>query len=151
MTPSSSEDRFPPNTPMSCSNPSIPSLTTIDSEVPQEKASDEQGEPLGFNEAHFTPCAPVLEDDGYSGDNAIESGESEYEDSSDDDGGLQMVRRRSAPLTPSGGRGLGVSSTSSYMSRHPRRGTGSSAFSKKSSRSGSNNTMKKIRSHDESD
>ncbi|KAG9620622.1 hypothetical protein KCU69_g22702, partial [Aureobasidium melanogenum] len=75
---------------MSCSNPSIPSLTTIDSEVPQEKASDEQGEPLGSNEASFTPCAPVLEDDGYSGDNAIESGESEYEDSSDDDGGLQM-------------------------------------------------------------
>ncbi|KAG9926766.1 kinase-like protein, partial [Aureobasidium melanogenum] len=151
MTPSSSEDRFPPNTPMSCSNPSIPSLTTIDSEIPQEKASDEQGEPLGSNEAPFTPCAPVLEDDGYSGDNVIESGESEYEDSSDDDGGLQMVRRRSAPLTSSGGRGLGVSSTSSYMSHHPRRGTGSSAFSKKSSRSGSNNTMKKIRSHDESD
>lgn len=150
MTPSSSEDRFPPNTPMSCSNPSIPSLTTIDSEVPQEKAPDEQGEPLGSNEESFTPCAPVLEDDGYSGDNAIESDESEYEDSSDDDGGLQMVRRRSAPLTPSGGRGLGVSSTS-YSSRHPRRGTGSSAFSKKSSRSGSNNTMKKIRSHDESE
>ncbi|CAD0108982.1 unnamed protein product [Aureobasidium uvarum] len=150
MTPSSSEDRFPPNTPMSCSNPSIPSLTTIDSEAPQEKAADEQGEPLGPNEAPFTPCVPVLEDDGYTGDNAIESDESDYEDSSDDDGGLQMVRRRSAPLTPSGGRGLGVSSTS-YFPHNPRRGTGSSAFSKKSSRSGSNNTMKKIRSHDESD
>ncbi|KAI4724162.1 kinase-like protein [Aureobasidium sp. EXF-10728] len=147
MTPSSSEDRFPPNTPMSCSNPSIPSLTTIDSEAPQEKA--EQGEPLGPDETSFAPC-PVLEDDGYSGDNAIESDESDYEDSSDDDGGLQMVRRRSAPLTPSGGRGLGVSSTSSYP-HNARRGTGSSAFSKKSSRSGSNNTMKKIRSHDESD
>ncbi|KAI4719054.1 kinase-like protein [Aureobasidium sp. EXF-10727] len=147
MTPSSSEDRFPPNTPMSCSNPSIPSLTTIDSEAPQEKA--EQGEPLGPDETSFAPCR-VLEDDGYSGDNAIESDESDYEDSSDDDGGLQMVRRRSAPLTPSGGRGLGVSSTSSYP-HNTRRGTGSSAFSKKSSRSGSNNTMKKIRSHDESD
>ncbi|CAD0089090.1 unnamed protein product [Aureobasidium mustum] len=135
---------------MSCSNPSIPSLTTIDSEVPQEKAADEQGEPLGCDETPFTPCVPVLEDDGYSGDNAIESGDSDYEDSSDDDGGLQMVRRRSAPLTPSGGRGLGVSSTS-HFSRPPRRGTGSSAFSKKSSRSGSNNTMKKIRSHDESE
>lgn len=149
MTPSSSEDRFPPNTPMSCSNPSIPSFTTVDSEVPQEKAADEQGEPLDAAESLFTPCVPVLEEDGYSGDNAIESDDDDYEDSSDDDGGLQMVRRRSAPFTPSGGKGLGVSS--SYFSRHPRRGTGSSAFSKKSSRSGSNNTMKKIRSHDDSD
>ncbi|KAI5246704.1 kinase-like protein [Aureobasidium subglaciale] len=150
MTPSSSEDRFPPNTPMSCSNPSIPSFTTIDSEAPQEKAADDRGELLDPLETPFTPCVPVLEDDGYSGDNAIESDEDDYEDSSDDDGGLQMVRRRSAPFTPSGGRGLGVSSTS-YFPRHSRRGTGSSALSKKSSRSGSNNTMKKIRSHDESD
>jgi len=150
MTPSSSEDRFPPNTPMSNSNPSIPSLTTIDSEAPQEKIGEEQGEPLAPNEASFTPCVPVLEEDGYSGDNVFESDDDDYEDSSDDDGGLQMIRRRSAPHTPSGGRGLGVSSTS-YFPQHPRRGTGSSAFSKKSSRSGSNNTMKKIHSHDDSD
>ena len=151
MTPSSSEDRFPPNTPMSNSNPSIPSLTTIDSEAPQEKMAEEQGEPLASNEASFTPCVPVLEEDGYSGDNVFESNDDDdYEDSSDDDGGLQMIRRRSAPHTPSGGRGLGVSSTS-YFPHHPRRGTGSSAFSKKSSRSGSNNTMKKIHSHDDSD
>jgi serine/threonine protein kinase len=151
MTPSSSEDRFPPNTPMSNSNPSIPSLTTIDSDAPQEKA-DEQGEPLSSHEAAFTPGVPVLEEDIYSGDNVFESDDDDddYEDSSDDDGGLQMIRRRSAPHTPSGGRGLGVSSTS-YFADHPRRGTGSSAFSKKSSRSGSNNTMKKIHSHDESD
>ncbi|KAI4739833.1 kinase-like protein [Aureobasidium sp. EXF-12298] len=152
ITPSSSEDRFPPNTPMSNSNPSIPSLTTIDSEAPQEKMDDEQGEPLASNEATFTPCVPVLEEDIYSGDNVFESDDDDddYEDSSDDDGGLQMIRRRSAPHTPSGGRGLGVSSTS-YFPHGSRRGTGSSAFSKKSSRSGSNNTMKKIHSHDESD
>jgi serine/threonine protein kinase len=150
MTPSSSEDRFPPNTPMSNSNPSIPSLTTIDSEAPQEKMADEQGELLAPTESNFTPCVPVLEESGYSGDNVFESDDDDYEDSSDDDGGLQMMPRRSAPLTPSGSRSLGVSSTS-YFPDHRRRGTGSSAFSKKSSRSGSNNTMKKIHSHGESD
>lgn len=154
MTPSSSDDRFPSNTPMTCSNPSIPSFTTVDSENPQEKAVEDRGEFFAPNEASSVPSVPVLEEDVYSGDNAVESDEDEfddddYEDSSDDDGGLQMVRRRSAPLTASGGRGLGVST--SYFSRHPRRGTGSSAFSKKSSRSGSNNTMKKVRTHDESD
>ncbi|THY51511.1 hypothetical protein D6C77_07228 [Aureobasidium pullulans] len=125
-----------------------PSFTTVDSEVPQEKAADEQGEPLDAAESLFTPCVPVFEEDGYSGDNAIESddndyedsSDADYEDSSDDDGGLRMVRRRSAPYTSSGGKGLKVSSP--YFSRHPRRGTGSSAFPKKSSRSGSNNSMK---------
>lgn len=150
MTPSSSEDRFPPNTPMSNSNPSIPSLTTIDSEAPQEKMADEQVEPLAPTESNFTPCVPVLEESGYSGDNVFESDDDDYEDSSDEDGGLQMMPRRAAPHTPSGGRSLGVSNTS-YFPDHQRRGTASSAFSKKSSRSGSNNTMKKIRSHDESD
>jgi len=111
--------------------------------------ADERGEPLASNEVASTPCVPVLEEDGYSGDNVFESDDDDYEDSSDEDGGLQMIRRRSAPQTPSGGRGLGVST--SYFQHNQRRGTGSSAFSKKSSRSGSNNTMKKIHSHEESD
>jgi serine/threonine protein kinase len=151
ITPSSSDDRFPPNTPMSNSNPSIPSLTTVDSEAPQEKTADEQGALLAPSETCFTPCASLTEDDGYTGDNAIESEESDYDDSSDEDGGLQMMSRRSALIAPpAGGRSsLGVSP--SHFARHPRRSTGSSAFSKKSSRSGSNNTMKKVRTHDDSE
>jgi [calcium/calmodulin-dependent protein kinase] kinase len=61
-----------------------------------------------------------------------------YDSSSDSDGGLVMSRRKSAtkqaPLPPK-----------------QRRGTSLSTHSKKSSRSGSNNTMKKVRTRESSD
>lgn len=147
MTPSSSEDRFHS---LTFSNPSIPSVTTVDSDalVDDRKQKAVVGEPLTTGDAMKLRPFVGLDDDGYAGDDAVDSDEDEYDydDSSDDDGGLQMVRRRSIPQSKRGSFG----SSSLRTSHRPRRETGSSAFSKKSSRSGSNNTMKKVRSHESS-
>lgn len=148
MTPSSSEDRFRNGTPMTLSNPSIPSVTTIDSDAPDSKAV--KGQPLTSVDAIKLRPYSGIEDEGYTGELAVDSeGEENYDydddDSSDDDGGLQMVRHRSVPQN--GRRSFGSNST--FTTQHLRRETGSSGFSKKSSRSGSNNTMKKVCSNDD--
>lgn len=144
MTPISSEDRFPGGTPMTLSNPSIPSVTTVDSDALNEehKAQVAKGEPLSAVDSKKLNPFFGLEDDGYTGELAVDSEEEEddYDDSSDDDGGLQMVSRRSGTQ----------GARHSFGSHSNRRETGSSVFSKKSSRSGSSNTMKKIRSNEES-
>jgi [calcium/calmodulin-dependent protein kinase] kinase len=79
-------------------------------------------------------------DEGYTADNpdmALNSDEEEYyDDSSDSDGGLVMSRRKSAAKAP-------PDSTAK-----DRRDAALPLRSKKSSRSGSSNTMKKVRSQD---
>lgn len=145
MTPSSSDDRFHSGSPMTRSNPSIPSVTTVDSELPMKYSvsREEDGEILSPHDTLQLGARQTFEDEGYAGDGAIDSDEEDddYEDSSDEDGGLQMIRRKSIP---SSGHAIGSSN------RHrTRRETGLSAFSKKSSRSGSNNTMKKVRTREE--
>lgn len=150
MTPSSSDDRFHGGSPMTRSNPSIPSVTTVDSELPLKNGScrDGDGELLSPKDASQLGPQYSFEDDGYAidsdGDDDIDDDDDddEYEDSSDEDGGLQMMRRRSIPQSTS--HGLGTS-----MRNRTRRETGLSAFSKKSSRSGSNNTMKKVRTRED--
>ena len=85
----------------------------------------------------------------YARDKVVDS-EDEYTDSSDDDGGLQMVRRKSIAQ----GTGRSMSITNATLARYrERRETGGSVWSKKSSRSGSSNTIRKVRtrSHGEAD
>jgi len=68
---------------------------------------------------------------------ALNSDDDEYyDDSSDSDGGLVMTRRRSATKAPLD------------SAAKDRREAALSLRSKKSSRSGSSNTMKKVRSQD---
>ena len=100
------------------------------------------------------------EDEGYKADHdqALDSDnedDDEYDSSSDSDGGLVMQRRKSATkqLSTSGGGGssLAAALAAQAARRKERRGTGLSVRSKgskKSSRSGSNNTMKKVRTRD---
>jgi [calcium/calmodulin-dependent protein kinase] kinase len=156
---------------MSVSNPSIPSAISEASSIdpleiaPAEElgAKDSDSTLNGFTKPTFR-TELVEDEEGYSPDHdetVLDSdNEDDYEDesSSDSDGGLVMRRRRSG-----GGKQLHHSNSSSsprtgslaaaLEAAHSkqRRGTGLSRGSKRSSRSGSNNTMKKVRTRDSED
>ncbi|KAJ9623531.1 hypothetical protein H2203_005793 [Taxawa tesnikishii (nom. ined.)] len=144
MTPSSSEDQFFSGI---STNPSVPSvISEASSVVPSEYDESAVSDVLSSGDTLHLK-APEEHDDGYAPDRAIESDDYDT-DSSDEDGGLMMMRKRSAQqgLTRS------MSISNAQLARHrERRETTSSAFSKKSSRSGSNNTMKKVRSTGDSE
>lgn len=116
---------------------------------------DGKGQPSSDDTIN-TPAAPhqYLHDDninGYSPDQEEEAAvnsdcDEEFDSSSDSDGGLVMSRRKSA--AKQGGHGV---SAPLGVQKKERRGTGVSTRSKKSSRSGSNNTMKKVRTRESSD
>lgn len=94
-------------------------------------------------------------DDGYTADDndkAFSDGGEDYDSSSDSDGGLLMQRRRSTAkqASPSDNTNDNAS-LSALRGVKQRRGTGLSSRSKKSSRSGSSNTMTKVRSRDSQD
>lgn len=120
---------------MSMSHPSYPTISEASSIDPAD------GLPL---EA-VTEKAVLAEDlteQGYlpEDDQCLDSDDGDYDSSSDSDGGLMMNRRRSKTSHNGGGNGgLTTSDTKE------RRGTN---ISKKSSRSGSNNTMKKVRTRE---
>lgn len=159
---------------MSVSNPSIPSViseaSSIDpvESIPTEELETKDSDSTlnGFTKPTFR-TELVEDEEGYSPDRdetALDSDndddDDDYEDesSSDSDGGLVMRRRRSG-----GGKQLHHSNSSSsprtgslaaaLEAAHAkqRRGTGLSRGSKRSSRSGSNNTMKKVRTRDSED
>jgi serine/threonine protein kinase len=154
---------------MSVSNPSIPSVISEASSIDHVEsglgAKDSDSTLNGFASTKPTFRTELVEDEeGYSPDRdetALDSdNDDDYEDesSSDSDGGLVMRRRRSG-----GGKQLHHSNSSSsprtgslaaaLEAAHSkqRRGTGLSRGSKRSSRSGSNNTMKKVRTRDSED
>nr|XP_023907900.1 uncharacterized protein LOC112019615 [Quercus suber] len=90
-------------------------------------------------------------DGGYSPDhdqNFDSDNDEEYESSSDSDGGLVMQRRKSIPS-----KALTATATANAQRGGTKelRGVGTSVRSRKSSRSGSNNTMKKVRTRDSID
>ncbi|KAI5360068.1 Putative protein kinase [Septoria linicola] len=127
---------------MSISNPSIPSaiseassieLGDPDDDPDRKTSSDDTLNP----EARYSHSDDPY-DEGYTPDEeAAVNSEEEYDSSSDSDNGLVMTRRKSA--------------AKALPASHHRRGTGLSSRSKKSSRSGSNNTMKKVRTRESSD
>ena len=129
----------------SMSNPSIPSVISRASSVDPTDAippTIPEKTDLMSSDDTLNPKTTRFEDevtdDGYIGDdNVLNSDEDDeaYDDSSDSDGGLVMSRRKSAT------KAFGEAAKE-------RRGTGLSVRSKKSSRSGSSNTMKKIRTRD---
>ncbi|KAF2161612.1 hypothetical protein M409DRAFT_69692 [Zasmidium cellare ATCC 36951] len=139
---------------MSISNPSIPSVISEASSVdPGEEFykinGDETREPSSDDTLNASPrTKPIDErmDEGYSPDQELAldtDRDEEFDSSSDSDGGLVMSRRKSAAR----GHGLVVGTETPKE----RRGTGLSTRSKKSSRSGSNNTMKKVRTRESGD
>ncbi|KAK4541239.1 hypothetical protein LTR36_008155 [Oleoguttula mirabilis] len=142
---------------MSISNPSIPSVI---SEASSVDLAD--GAPLEeLDEKHDVSSDDTLNpqarkeeeerhDEGYSpdADQALgsDNDDDEYDSSSDSDGGLVMSRRKSK--TPSSTARGSTGAALEQANSKERRGTGLSARSKKTSRSGSNNTMKKVRTRD---
>lgn len=160
LSPSGTADHLPPAlassssdfgsaVSMSISNPSIPSAISeassvdfgeADTNVGRKESSDDTLNSSGqyrHSDEHY--------DAGYSPDEeaTINSDDDDFDSSSDSDGGLVMSRRRSAARA--------------VPTSKARRGTGHSIRSKKSSRSGSSNTvrtresMKKVRTRESSD
>ena len=149
----SSTSDFGSTVSVSISNPSIPSViseaSSVDPRDTMPQAHPETKTDLMSSDETIDQgprYRDEVPDEGYTPDNpdnAITSDDDgSYDSSSDSDGGLVMHRRKSAAKQTSPNDNEG----SSQPKRLP--GTGLSANSKKSSRSGSSNTMKKVRTHD---
>ncbi|KAF2625343.1 kinase-like protein [Macroventuria anomochaeta] len=135
----SSEEQFTPMS-QSTSNPSIPSVASASSSVPDDCAPLDQFASMlpttsADSIAHNQFDAPVDDPAGYDGDHAIESDE---EDSSDDDGGLFMGKKRTAPKPR---RSNSISNAELARSNISKEVMSSR---QRSARSGSNGTVKKI-------
>ncbi|KAF2127270.1 kinase-like protein [Dothidotthia symphoricarpi CBS 119687] len=137
----SSEEQFTPMS-QSTSHPSIPSVASAGSSVLDECAS------LGYLSNMMSPASadsihmnmnpfeiPVEDADGYDGDHAVES---EEDDESDDDGGLFIGRRKPAPQSRRG------ESASESKRAHSTVHKGLVHSRRRSARSGSNGTVKKV-------
>ena len=144
---------------MSISNPSIPSVISEASSVdlvdtvrpvePEEKADH-----MSSGDTVISKQLQELHDDGYTPDddhdeNAFDSdGSDAYDDSSDSDGGLVMTaRRRSSAKATTATVDEELNNNTSSNGKE-KRAMGLLMRSKKSSRSESSNTMKKVRTHD---
>ena len=156
---------------MSVSNPSIPSVISEASSIdPAENGPTEELEAKDSDSTLNDFTKPTFrtelieDEEGYSPDRdetALDSdNDDEYDDesSSDSDGGLVMRRRRSGgnkqlhhANSSSSPRNSSLAAALEAAHAKQRRGTGLSRGSKRSSRSGSNNTMKKVRTRDSED
>ena len=135
----SSEEQFTPMS-QSTSNPSIPSVASASSSVPDDCAHLDQYANMlptasadSIADSQFD--APLDDHSGYDGDHAVDTDES---DSSDDDGGLFMGRKR-APPKPR--RSTSISNAELARSNLPKEITHTRH---RSARSGSSGTVKKI-------
>jgi len=143
---SSSEDQFFSGMSQSTSNPSIPSVISANSSiVPDDGSTLDHHKDARKHSSDETinPASAPDEDEGYVGDHAIDSGEDSEEDFID-------FTRHKAKKT-----GLTRSESVSYAELHrhhnARRARNSSikrTASTKTTRSGSNGTVKKVRSHE---
>lgn len=136
----SSEEQFTPMS-QSTSHPSIPSVASAGSSVPDECASldhlSSMLSPASGDSIHMNQFeAPVDDPAGYDGDHAIESEES---DESDEDGGLFIGRKRNP--APQSRKSESISNTEPARSDFPR---GALRSRRRSARSGSNGTVKKV-------
>ncbi|KAF2998183.1 hypothetical protein E8E13_003876 [Curvularia kusanoi] len=132
----SSEEHFTPMS-QSTSNPSIPSVASASSSAPDECAPIDQYANMlptasGDSIAHNQFDAPVDDPAGYDGDHALESDE---DDSSDEDVGLFIGKKKPA-LKPRRSNSI---SNAELARSHPSLG-----HRRRSARSGSNGTVKKI-------
>ncbi|KAF2035364.1 kinase-like protein [Setomelanomma holmii] len=134
----SSEEQFTPMS-QSTSNPSIPSVASAGSSAPDECAPFDNYQSMiptasaeSFHHNQFD--APIDDPAGYDGDHAVDS---EDEDSDDDDGGLFIGKRKPAPSHRSESISVAEVARSDIRKdvMHSRR---------RSARSGSNGTVKKI-------
>lgn len=147
LTSSSSEDHFTSMS-QSTSNPSIPSVISANSSIAPEECllMEPVNEAVSqANNSNATPPTVALEDfAGYDGDHVVESGNDE-EDSDEDF--IVMTKKRGKK------QGLTRSDTISNaeLSRHRIRHDTDSSSRRRSTRSGSNGTVKKIKPYDDNE
>jgi serine/threonine protein kinase len=145
---SSSEDHFTGMS-QSTSNPSIPSVLSVDSSVPADdniylsnhNEHDYQERHDAMSSGEKTIYSQSHEDYNYDGDAAIESDDS-------DDSFIEMTRKKSCRQGLTRSESISNAELAVHRSRRATGESGPSA-SIKSERSGSNNTMKKIKSREE--
>lgn len=135
----SSEEQFTPMS-QSTSNPSIPSVASASSSVPDDCASLDQFANMlptasADSIAHIQFDAPVDDPAGYDGDHAIDSDE---DDSSDEDAGLFIGKRKPAPKAR---RSISISNAALARADISK---DLMSTRRRSARSGSNGTVKKI-------
>lgn len=152
LTSSSSEDQFCSGMSQSASNPSIPSVVSASSSVMQDDlvSPEQKAHPVVRLAEAPHPIIDISQDhdhDGYDGDHAIESDDEEDSDDSSDDDFVEInLRKKPTPKRPSRSESISYAELSRTKAL-----TGFGAPARKSSRSGSNGTVKKIRSHSDSD
>ncbi|KAK8224726.1 hypothetical protein HDK90DRAFT_421618 [Phyllosticta capitalensis] len=151
LTTSSSEDQFSGMS-QSTSNPSIPSVASANSSVMQDDIGPEAKTQALHSAIEISPNSTFSggehehahEHQPYDIDHAIESDDDSSEDSGDDF--IEMSsRKRPIPKRPSRSESISYAELSRNKNR-PDFGS-----ERKSSRSGSNGTVKKVRSHSDSD
>lgn len=146
---SSSEDHFTEMS-QSTSNPSIPSVLSADSSIPADdniylsnhsepnyhghRVATSFGEEMGNSHSN--------EDFNYDGDAAVESDDS-------DDSFIEMTRKKSSRTGLTRSESVSNGELAIHRSRRATGGSGGPCASLKSERSGSNNTMTKIKSIEE--
>lgn len=145
---------------MSISNPSIPSVISEASSVDRTDGVSREESESKHNVSSYDTITGNPEiredpiDEGYNPDEdtALDSDNDEYDSDTDSDGGLVMSRRKSVTKMALSSSPRNTSLSAALEAHHKqRRGTNFSRSSKKSSRSGSNNTMKKVRTRDSID
>ena len=166
ITPSSSEDRFALTAAASDSDPAIGSDLSADPSQPlyANDYGDMQKSDLLSSDETVELASPHRhqDDSGYYHDRALVSDEDQFDqqfdqfdeqeddsDSDDEDGGLQM-RRRTSASQKFGRRSTSITNAQLARNRE-RKESGASNFPRKTTRSGSNNTMRKVHSHGESE
>ena len=135
----SSEEQFTPMS-QSTSNPSIPSVASVSSSVPDDCMPMDRFASMlptaSTDSIAFDKLDASLDDPaGYDGDHAIESDE---DDSSDDDGGLFMGKKKPAPKPRRSNSISNAELARSNISKEVLKSR------RRSARSGSNGTVKKI-------
>jgi [calcium/calmodulin-dependent protein kinase] kinase len=130
----------------STSNPSIPSVISANSSIVPDDGSTldhHKGARKHSSDETINPATAPDEDEGYVGDHAIDSGEESEDDFID----FTRHKAKKAELT----RSESVSYAELHRHQNARRARTSSikrTVSTKTSRSGSNGTVKKVRSHE---
>jgi [calcium/calmodulin-dependent protein kinase] kinase len=155
LVPSSSEDHFTSMS-QSTSNPSIPSVASADSSVRTDESAyfpehahgarkESGGEELFISVDQRAAYAEAssIEDFAYDGDHAVESDD----DTDSDNSFVEMTRHKSKRV----GLTRSESISNGELALHRERRATNENQSIRSARSGSNNTMKKVRSRNESE
>ena len=148
---SSSEDHFPSGMSQSTSNPSIPSVISVDSSVPPDEGiymvgssnKETQQHQSGNNTTELFSQQHHDDYEGYAGDGDAADADADS-DSDSDDSFIEMSRPKSRAYAENHTESVSIGELGLHRNK---KGTGTV----RATRSGSNNTMKEAHGHGETD